>query len=120
MGGFTVNGCGVGDSFYPQKGLGLHFCKSCRSKQDFVLMEVRRKIKVFFIPTVSINVKYAVGCAKCKSGYYIDDKWKDALMNSKATIQVEDDGIRLLMTNNGPDTGGMDTSEMIDMIMKDL
>ncbi len=100
MGGFTVNGCGVGDSFYPKMGLGQHYCRSCKSMQDFVLMEVRRKIKVFFVPTISINTKYAIGCAKCKSGYYISDDCKEALMNSKATIQVEDDGIRILYCND--------------------
>ena len=31
MGGFTFNGCGVGDSFYPKQNLGNHYCGCCKS-----------------------------------------------------------------------------------------
>ena len=48
MGGFTVNGCGTGDSFYPKLNLGNHFCKICNSIQEFDLMEVKRKVKVLY------------------------------------------------------------------------
>ncbi|MDO5336378.1 MAG: zinc-ribbon domain-containing protein [Eubacteriales bacterium] len=93
MGGFTVDGCGVGDSFYPKLNLGNHFCKYCNSIQEFALMEVKRKIKVFYIPTLSINTKFAVGCKKCKNGYYIDDKVRDGLLYGRMAIEVESDGI---------------------------
>ncbi len=56
-------------------------------------MEVKRKIKVFYIPTVSIDTKYAVGCKKCKSGYYINDQQRDDLLFHRSTIEVHADGI---------------------------
>lgn len=93
MGGFTVDGFGVGDSFYPKLGLGQHYCSFCKSMQEFALMEVRRKIKLLYIPTVSINTKYAVGCAKCKSGYYITDEQRDEILYRGAQIEVKSDGI---------------------------
>ena len=89
MGGFTFNGCGTGDSFYPKLSLGNHFCKYCNSIQEFDLMEVRRKIKVFYVPTFSISTKYAVACKKCKNGYYIDDKTRDDLLYGRLTIEVD-------------------------------
>ncbi len=89
MGGFTVNGCGTGDSFHPIRILGNHYCKYCKSIQEYDLMEVKRKIKVFYIPTVSINTKYAVACKKCKNGYYIEDSIRDDLMYGRKEIEVE-------------------------------
>lgn len=81
MGGFTVNGCGTGDSFYPKLNLGNHFCKICNSIQEFDLMEVKRKVKVLYIPTFSLNTKYAVACNRCKTGYYVDDSIRDELLD---------------------------------------
>lgn len=93
MGGFTIDGCGVGDSFYPKQDLGSFYCYGCQSIQEFALMEVKRKIKVLYIPTVSINTKYAVGCKKCKNGYYIDDQQRDDLLFRRSAIEVKADGI---------------------------
>ncbi|MGN0263730.1 MAG: zinc ribbon domain-containing protein [Oliverpabstia sp.] len=90
MGGFTVNGCGTGDSFYPKLILGNHYCKYCKSIQEFDLMEVKRKIKVLYIPTVSINTKYAVACKKCKNGYYVEDSIRDDLLYGRKTIEVKE------------------------------
>lgn len=66
MGGFTVNGCGTGDSFYPKLNLGNHFCKACNSIQEFDLMEVKRKVKVLYIPTFSLKTEFVKGVL-CKS-----------------------------------------------------
>lgn len=93
MGGFTVNGCGTGDRFYPKLGLGQHYCQSCRSIQPYALMEVKRKIEVFFIPTVSISTKYAVACKKCKTGYYIEDNIRNELLYGRMGIEVQPDKI---------------------------
>lgn len=93
MGGFTYNGFGVGDSFYPKQDLGSFYCYSCKSIQEFALMEVKRKIKLLYIPTVSVNTKFAVGCKKCKNGYYIDDQQRDDLLFRRAAIEVKADGI---------------------------
>lgn len=88
MGGFTVNGCGTGDSFYPKLNLGNHFCKICNSIQEFDLMEVKRKVKVLYIPTFSLNTKYAVACNRCKTGYYVDDSIRDELLYGRMSIEV--------------------------------
>lgn len=88
MGGFMVNGCGTGDSFYPKLILGNHFCKHCKSIQEFDLMEIRRKIRVFFVPTISINTKYGVACKKCKNGFYIEDALRDDLLYGRKAIEV--------------------------------
>ena len=89
MGGFTVNGCGTGDSFYPKLNLGNHCCKICNSIQEFDLIEVKRKVKVLYIPTFSLNTKYAVACNRCKTGYYVDDSIRDELLYGIMSIEVQ-------------------------------
>lgn len=95
MGGFTINGCGAADSFYPIKELGEFYCPECRQKRQMCLMEVKRKIKVLYIPTVSINTKYAVGCRSCENGYYISDQQKDDLIYGRAWAEMTEEGLLL-------------------------
>lgn len=89
MGGFMYNGCGTADSFYPKKVLGNHYCNSCHSIQEFDLMEIKRKIRVFFIPTFSLNTKFGVACKKCKSGIYIEEGVRDDLLYGRKVIEIE-------------------------------
>lgn len=95
MGGFTVNGFGAADSYYPLKPVGNFYCKCCRKEQQFSVMELKRKIKILYIPTVSLYSKFAVACDKCKNGYYIDEASKVALLYGMAVVT----GI----TENGPE-----------------
>lgn len=93
MGGFTVNGCGTGDSFYTLRLLPGKKCRFC-GKTDYALMEVKRKIKVFYIPTVSLNTKYAIACPKCKNGYYISEEQKSiVLANGPECVDVGVNGV---------------------------
>ena len=88
MGGVMVNGCGAADSYYPQLILGKHYCRYCKSIQEFDLMEVKRKIRVFYIPTVAINTKFAVVCKKCKEGLYVDNTLRDELFYGRASMET--------------------------------
>lgn len=56
-------------------------------------MELRMKIRVLFIPTVTINTKYAVVCEHCHSGYYVDEQTKDDILQNRVHIQIADDGL---------------------------
>ena len=98
MGGFTLNGIGWGDKLYTKLGLGQHYCKFCKSMQNFALMEVQSKIEVFFIKTVTFNTKYAVCCAKCEEGFYITDDQRDALLYRGAKIEVLENGISVIQS----------------------
>lgn len=102
MGGFTINGCGAADSFYPIKELGEFYCPECRQKRQMCLMEVKRKIKVLYIPTVSINTKYAVGCRFCENGYYISDQQKEDLLYGRAWPEMTEDGLLLHEMKKSP------------------
>lgn len=86
MGGFTVNGFGAADSYYPLKSVGQFYCKACRKEQEFSVMELKRKIKVLYIPTVSLYSKYAVACNKCKSGHYIEENVKDDILYGRSAV----------------------------------
>lgn len=95
MGGFTVNGFGAADSYYPLKPVGNFYCMACRKEQQFSVMELKRKVKILYIPTVSLYSKFAVACDKCKNGYYIEEATKNALLYGMAAVT----GI----TENGPE-----------------
>lgn len=93
MGGFMINGIGAADSFYLLKPLPGHLCRSC-GKKDYALMEVKRKVRILYIPTVSLNTKYAVACPKCKNGYYISEEQKSyILLNDPSCVEVGSDGV---------------------------
>lgn len=93
MGGFMINGCGAADSYYLLKSLPGHTCRLCR-KNDYALMELKRKIRVLYIPTVSLSTKYAVVCPKCKEGYYVSDAQKDFILrNDPSCVEIVSDGV---------------------------
>ncbi|MBR1763042.1 MAG: hypothetical protein IJ731_06715 [Eubacterium sp.] len=115
MGGFTVNGFGAADSYYQMKSVGHFYCNCCNREQEFFVMELKRKVKVLYIPTVSLYSKYAVVCNKCKNGYYIEENVKDDIMYGRATVigydengpkikQIEQVEHNKTVTINEPDT----------------
>ena len=90
MAGVIINGFGWSDSYYPRLNLGQHYCKFCNSMQNFALMEVKAKIRIFFVPTVSFSTKYCVCCEKCQNGIYVNDEQRDLLLYRGAKIEVRD------------------------------
>lgn len=58
--------------------------------KEFVLCEVKRKIEILYIPTISIKTSYAVTCAECKEGYYVSDEQCAALLYHGASIEVDE------------------------------
>lgn len=94
MGGFTYNGIGWGDCFYPKKDLGRHYCYECKSIQEFALMEVKSKVKILYIPTVSFKTRFSVGCKKCKSGYYVNEDVVRDLLYNRLSIEVAENEVR--------------------------
>ncbi len=96
MGGFTVNGFGAGESFYPIRGVGVHFCTYCNKKQPWSVMEARMKIKLLYIPTVTIKTKFVVACDICKNGFYIDQHDKDELLYNRKELKVSADSVALV------------------------
>ncbi|MBE6913235.1 MAG: hypothetical protein E7473_11995 [Ruminococcaceae bacterium] len=95
MGGFTFNGCGATDSFYPIKSVGTFFCKHCGREVTFTLSEVRRKVRVVWIPTVTLTTKFAVVCTNCKTGFYVSDQQKDDILYERVSLRMERDGLAL-------------------------
>ena len=95
MGGYLVNGCGVEDSFYHKKELGTYYCPHCKQLGTFTLDEVKRKIRIFFIPTITCTTRYAVVCQKCETGYYVEEEDRIAIQNGDACIETTENGIRI-------------------------
>lgn len=93
MGGFMVNGCGVAESFYQVKFVEKGYCKCCKKENSFSLYELRNKIRVFFVPTVTINSKYAIACDKCKNGYYVSEEQKNAVLYERVKTVIVNDGV---------------------------
>ena len=96
MGGFTINGCGAADSYYPIKNLHNAHCTSCGRERMFALMELKRKVKVFYIPTFSVGSKYAVVCSHCKDGWYVSDMQKEFILSNPAdSVRIDAEGVHL-------------------------
>lgn len=98
MGGVLVNGCGAADSYYKIKDLGAAYCNSCKKIQPMALMEVKMKIQVLWIPTVPISTKYAVTCAVCKNGYYVNEQQKNDILRGYAEVKMTSEGLELHST----------------------
>lgn len=93
MGGFMINGCGAADSYYKLKDLPHLNCAGCKNK-TLALMELRRKVRVLYIPTVTLNTKYAVVCPSCKNGYYVNEEQKNYILNNPAEcVEMTSDGV---------------------------
>lgn len=95
MGGFLYNGCGASDSYYKIKDLEAAYCNSCKTVRTFQLMELKRKIRVFWVPTLSIDTKYAVVCPYCKNGWYVEEHQKDSILKGTVSVEIGEDGITL-------------------------
>lgn len=80
MGGYRINGCGVTDHFKKIKSLGQHLCPYCKKITEFFLDESKKKIDVFFIPTVTLKSEYAVMCQKCGQGMFCSAEWAGYLL----------------------------------------
>ena len=79
MGGFLFNGFGVADKFKKVKSLGFRTCPNCGKYKEFHLCEVKRKIHLLYIPTISYKNSYAIMCSHCEKGKYIPDEQAHAI-----------------------------------------
>ena len=89
MGGFTINGCGAADSFKKMKDLGTKWCGACSRQTETYLCQVNRKIRVFYIPTLTLKSSYGVVCWRCKQGYYVSEEDAGRLLAGAVKTQVE-------------------------------
>lgn len=92
MGGVLINGCGASDSFVKVRDICQGFCRDCKKVQTFGLFEVKRKVRVVWIPTVTLNTKYAVACTKCKSGIYVEDRILNEILANRAEFVFDSNG----------------------------
>lgn len=92
MGGVLINGCGASDSFVKVQDICQGFCRNCKKVQIFGLFEVKRKVRVVWIPTVTLNTKYAVACTKCKSGVYVEDQILNTILANRAEFVFDSNG----------------------------
>lgn len=99
MGGFMINGCGAADSYYQLKFLETRQCSCCKKPRSFSLMELKMKIRVIFIPTVTIKKRYAIVCESCKNGFFVEEAQKDAIMHGTLIPVIADDGISFIDRN---------------------
>lgn len=92
MGGVLINGCGTSDSFVKVQDMCQGFCRNCKKVQMFGFFEVKRKVRVVWIPTVTLNTKYAVACTKCKSGIYVEDQILNEILANRAELVFDSNG----------------------------
>lgn len=96
MAGFTFNGFGASDTYHTLKELKVARCNSCGKEAMFSLMELKMRIRLLYIPTVSVGTKYAVVCTRCKNGYYVDDRQKQFILDNPASkVEIRPEGVIL-------------------------
>lgn len=96
MAGFTLNGFGASDSYYPLKELKMAHCRVCGRDTQFSLMELKMKIRLLYIPTVSVGTKYAVVCTRCKNGFYVSQDQRDFILNNPVSkVSIDAEGVTL-------------------------
>jgi len=120
MAGFTFNGIGASDSYYMLKELPGHLCRSCK-KSDMAVMELRMKVRIVYIPTITLYKKYAVVCPKCKEGFYISEEQKNYLLNHDSScLEITGEGVRILAEEEQknsallPDAGEVEEEQPVD------
>ena len=84
------------DRFVPIRNLGTFQCPHCKQERMLQLMEVQRKVSLLYIQTVTINTKYAIACASCQNGYYIEEQQKDDILYGRAIATITEQGAVLL------------------------
>lgn len=97
MGGFLFNGCGASDSYSKVMDLKQGYCRTCRKQQMFALYELDRKVRVVWIPTVSLSKKNAVICDRCKNGQYVEGEVLNALLAGRAELAFGEDGMKIFV-----------------------
>lgn len=95
MGGFLYNGCGASDSYNKVKSLGQGYCKNCKKTATFGLYELARKVRIVWIPTVTLSTKCAVICDKCKCGSYVEGDLLTEILADRAVFEFGADGIKI-------------------------
>ena len=120
MAGFTFNGIGASDSYYMLKELPGHLCRCCK-KSDMAVMELRMKVRIVYIPTITLYKKYAVVCPKCKEGFYITEEQKNYLLNHDSScLEITAEGVRILAEEDQknsallPDAGEVEEEQPMD------
>lgn len=97
MAGFTINGFGASDTYHTLKELKTAHCRTCNRETMFSLMELKMKIRLLYIPTVSVGTKYAIACTKCKNGFYVSEEQKNFVLDNPASkICIEAEGVTFL------------------------
>lgn len=106
MGGFMINGIGAADSFKPLQDLGEHYCNYCKKNRIFSLMAIKRKIRVVYIPTLTVTTKHGITCKNCKNGRYISQEEYMMLVDGRGEMELKDNEIlvkRKKQSNELPD-----------------
>lgn len=97
MAGFTINGFGASDTYHTLKELKTAHCRTCKRETMFSLMELKMKIRLLYIPTVSVGTKYAIACTKCKNGFYVSEEQKNFVLDNPASkVCIEAEGVTFL------------------------
>ena len=60
-------------------------------------MELKMRITVLFIPTVSVKTHYGIVCPKCKNGFEVNEKQRDfVLKNGPDCVKITKEGVKFL------------------------
>jgi len=74
--------------YIDQRGFFINDCPTCRTPSVFAVYETRRKMTLYFIPTVPVRSQYVMECMTCHAKWGIP---KNAVANVLAGLMTQDE-----------------------------
>ncbi|HEU0165924.1 MAG TPA: DnaJ domain-containing protein [Thermomicrobiales bacterium] len=71
--------------YIEQRGFYIHECPSCKAPAIFAVYETRRKMTLYFVPTVPVRSQYVMECMTCHNKWGVPKEQLNSLLSSLMT-----------------------------------
>ncbi|MGB3306027.1 MAG: J domain-containing protein [Thermomicrobiales bacterium] len=101
--------------YIEQRGFYIHECPTCRAPAVFAIYETRRKMTLYFVPTVPVRSQYVMECMACHGKWGIPKKDVELVLANVMTQEElaartrEAQQRASMLANRGPHPNGQPT-----------
>lgn len=71
--------------YIDQRGFFVHLCPSCKRSLVFAVYDTRRKLTLYFIPTMKVRSQLVMECMTCHNKWGINDEQKSGVISKLMT-----------------------------------
>ena len=83
----------------------INTCPDCGEKRVFTVLQERKKVTIYLIPTVQYSSKQYMACPVCREVFEVDDDIKEELeiklLSKKELLEMEENGKLEKLLNKG-------------------